>query len=269
MLEGVILSYIQRIKQIKNEKRITNDKLSELTGIPLGTLSKILAGMNDSPKLSNMIAIADALGCSLDCIINGRPDNENNFTLSEEEISFVEKFRGLDACGKDIALFVVNREYTRVSEDKISAPAIVANNEEHLAKKVISSAVAEKAFRRRSIFLYDLPVSAGTGVYLDETTAERINIPDNDKTSIADYALRISGNSMEPKYLDGDVLLVKKTDTPEIGELGIFVLDGSGYFKKYGGDRLVSLNPEYNDIMLADYSDVVCCGKVVGKLKRK
>ena len=82
ILGGDILSYIQRIKQIKNEKRITNDKLSELTGIPLGTLSKILAGMNDSPKLSNMIAIADALGCSLDYIINGRPDNENNFTLS-------------------------------------------------------------------------------------------------------------------------------------------------------------------------------------------
>ena len=263
------MSYIQRIKQIKNEKKITNDKLSELTGIPLGTLSKILAGMNDSPKLSNMIAIADALGCSLDYIINGKPDNENNFTLSEEEIAFVEKFRGLDACGKDIALFVVNREYARINEAEPFAPKIVANDTEHLAKKVISKAAAESAFKRRSIFLYDLPVSAGTGVYLDEATAEKINIPDNDKTVIADYALRISGNSMQPKYFDGDILLVKKCDFPEIGELGIFILDGSGYFKKYGGDRLISLNPEYSDIMLSDYSDVVCCGRVVGKLKRK
>ena len=263
------MDYIQRIKQIKNEKKITNDKLSELTGIPLGTLSKILAGMNDSPKLSNMIAIADALGCSLDYIINGKPDNENNFTLSEEEISFVEKFRGLDSCGKDIALFVVNREYARVNEAEVSSPKLVADNTEPLLKKVISNTAAERAFKRRSIFLYDLPVSAGTGVYLDEATTERINIPDNDKTAIADFALRISGNSMEPKYCDGDILLVKRCDFPEIGELGIFILDGSGYFKKYGGDRLISLNPEYDDIMLADFSDVVCCGKVVGKLKRK
>ena len=49
------MDYIARIKQIKSEKKITNEKLSELTGIPLGTLSKIMAGISDSPKLSNMV----------------------------------------------------------------------------------------------------------------------------------------------------------------------------------------------------------------------
>ena len=39
------MDYIDRIKQLKSEKKITNDELSELTGIPLGTLSKILAGI--------------------------------------------------------------------------------------------------------------------------------------------------------------------------------------------------------------------------------
>ena len=114
-----------------------------------------------------------------------------------------------------------------------------------------------------------MPVSAGSGVYLDDTTAEKINIPDNEKTVTADFALRISGNSMEPKYHDGDILLVENADSTEVGELGIFVLDGSGYFKKYGGDRLISLNPEFADILLKDYSEVACCGRVVGKLKRK
>ena len=65
------LTYIDRIKKIKSERRITNDKLSEMTGIPLGTLTKIMAGISDSPKLSNIIAICDALGCSLDYIISG------------------------------------------------------------------------------------------------------------------------------------------------------------------------------------------------------
>ena len=44
-------TYIDRIKKIKSEKKITNDRLSEMTEIPLGTLSKILAGISDSPKL--------------------------------------------------------------------------------------------------------------------------------------------------------------------------------------------------------------------------
>ena len=36
------MDYIDRIKQLKAEQKITNDELSEKTGIPLGTLSKIL-----------------------------------------------------------------------------------------------------------------------------------------------------------------------------------------------------------------------------------
>ena len=50
------MDYIDRIKQLKTEKKITNEKLSELTGIPLSTVSKILAGISDSPKLSNIVA---------------------------------------------------------------------------------------------------------------------------------------------------------------------------------------------------------------------
>ena len=74
---------------------------------------------------------------------------------------------------------------------------------------------------------------------------------------------------MNPKYHDGDILLVENCDSTEIGELGIFILDGNGYFKKFGGDSLVSINPEYGDILLKEYAEAVCCGRVIGKLKRK
>ena len=77
------MDYITRIKQIKNEKKITNERLSELTGIPLSTVSKILAGISDSPKLSNMVLIARALDCTLDYIVSGTPQNYNNYTLNE------------------------------------------------------------------------------------------------------------------------------------------------------------------------------------------
>ncbi len=69
------MNYIDRIKQVKSEKKITNDKLAELTGIPLSTLSKMLAGISDSPKLSNVVCIAEALGCSLDYLVSGIPEN--------------------------------------------------------------------------------------------------------------------------------------------------------------------------------------------------
>ena len=77
-------------------------------------------------------------------------------------------------------------------------------------------------------------------------------------TNEADYALRISGNSMEPKYHNGDVLLVQNADSIEIGEPGIFLLDGSGFFKIYDGDRLLSLHPDYGPILLKDFANVQC-----------
>ena len=84
------LTYMDRIKQRKAEMKITNERLSELTGIPLGTLSKILAGISDSPKLVNILAISQALDCSLDYLISGNPENTNNYTLSPQEIRLME-----------------------------------------------------------------------------------------------------------------------------------------------------------------------------------
>ena len=83
------MDYIARIKKIKSERKITNERLSELTGIPLGTLSKILAGISDSPKLANIVAIADALGCTLDYLVSGITENNNNYTLLPDEIELI------------------------------------------------------------------------------------------------------------------------------------------------------------------------------------
>ena len=273
-------TYIDRIKLLKNKKKITNEKLAELTGIPLGTLSKILAGVSDSPKLSNIIAICDVLDCTLDYIVSGTEKNDNNYTLNDSEIKFIESYRQLDEHGKELVLMVAEKEAERVAANKTAATkhnrkadggfkpsldSIVIGN----AKKDANSLYVQNGFGKRSVVLYELPVSAGTGVFLDGVGTSDIMIPNTAKTKDADYALRISGNSMEPKYHNGDILLVEEADQIEVGEAGIFILDGAGYFKIFGGDRLVSLNPQYHDIPLRDFSEIICCGRVIGKLKRR
>lgn len=267
------MDYIDRIKRLKSEQKITNDRLSEMTGIPLGTLSKILAGISDSPKLANIVSIADALGSSLDYIVNGVEQNHHNYTLTEDEIELVEEYRALDGFGREITRMVVHKESERVQSTMTPVLDMkIAKTEKKTSAKILTpnfTQLQRTGVGKRPILLYDLPVSAGPGVYLDDELAEEIQVPDNEKTQAADFALRIRGNSMEPKYHDGDVLLVEDTDAVEVGELGIFILDGNGYFKKYGGDCLISLNPEYGDILLKEYAEAVCCGRVIGKLKKK
>lgn len=333
-------TYLERIKKIKSSRKITNDKLSEMTGIPLGTLSKLLAGVSDSPKLSNIVAISRALDCSLDWLITGVPENTNNYTLEPEEMTLVESYRELDSYGRALTLAVVEMERSRAERQadeeaiklhdvarrgarrgaarlrrpeegsgadtaavfrvsatdalpEATAPASAAPAQPIIASDLIrggktaegEATASEPAIprslltrsselpaglRRRSIGLYDMPVSAGVGEFLaDATRVEDISIPDDPRTAEADYALRINGDSMEPKYRSGDIILIQTADTVEEGELGVFILDGSGYFKKYGGDHLISLNPKYAPIPLKDFEDVACCGRVVGKLKRK
>ena len=331
-------TYLERIKKLKSSRKITNDKLSEMTGIPLGTLSKLLAGISDSPKLSNIVAISRALDCSLDWLITGVPENTNNYTLEPDEMTLVEAYREMDQYGRALTLAVVDMEKARTArqadeetiklhdaarrgarrgaarlrrpeaEDTSLSEAAeafrmtvaptdlspVETSEATVAHTaplaIIRGGAADReeaettiprsrltrstdlpaGLRRRSIGLYDMPVSAGVGEFLaDSTRVEDILIPDDPRTAEADYALRINGDSMEPKYHSGDVILIQTTDVVEEGELGIFVLDGSGYFKRYGGDHLISLNPKYPPIPLKDFEEVACCGRVVGKLKRK
>ncbi len=263
------MDYTGRIKKIKSERKITNDMLADMTGIPLGTLSKILAGISDSPKLSNIVAICEALGCSLDYIVKGVPENSNNYTLEDGEMRLVENYRKLDTHGRELCTLVMEKELQRMTHAEYEAGRTAKILDGAELRRRLSESSEGAHLGKRAVLLYDLAVSAGVGEFLDASTATEIYIPENPRTAEADFALKISGNSMEPKYRDGDILLVSDCDSVEVGEPAIFVLDGSGYFKIYGGDRLISLNKNYGDIMLKDFQTVWCGGRVIGKLKRK
>lgn len=80
----------------------------------------------------------------------------------------------------------------------------------------------------------NLSVSAGTGAFLDEGNFEMVSFPENAVPNGADFGVRVSGNSMEPVYHDGQIVWVQQCDTISVGQVGIFVYDGEGYLKRYG-----------------------------------
>ena len=114
---------------------------------------------------------------------------------------------------------------------------------------------------------YRIPASAGTGSWLsDETPVEYTNVPKTEKTSAADFMLEVRGDSMQPKFSDGDRVLVKNSESIYEGEIGVLILNGESYIKKMGRNELISLNPAYNPIKLTEYDDIRCAGKVLGTL---
>ncbi len=119
--------------------------------------------------------------------------------------------------------------------------------------------------RLRTIPLYDLPVSAGTGQFLDSSDYTLLEVDETVPLS-ATFAVRIRGDSMLPRFLDRQIVYVKQQQTLEPGEIGIFLLDGDAYCKmlsQEGGRSLVSLNPAYRPIPIGEYSELRILGKVV------
>lgn len=110
-----------------------------------------------------------------------------------------------------------------------------------------------------------LPVSAGTGVYLGPEEMETIYVVENELTRRASFCVPVSGDSMEPVYHDGDILLVEGKEDIGLGEIGIFTVDGDGYVKKRGDGELLSLNPAYPPVPMVEDA-TWCNGLVIGTL---
>ena len=119
----------------------------------------------------------------------------------------------------------------------------------------------------RQLPLYDLPVSAGTGNFLDSDCYEMVDADDSIPLS-ADFALTILGNSMSPTLKNGQIVWVCQQNTLEPGEIGIFCLNGQAFCKELAQDEkgvfLYSHNPAYTPIRVTEYDELLVFGKVVG-----
>ena len=118
----------------------------------------------------------------------------------------------------------------------------------------------------RLLRLYDIPASAGIGNFLEESGYEIIEAPGYVPTA-ADFALRVSGDSMEPLFQDGQVIWVKEREVLNSGDIGVFIYFDEVYLKKLiiddGKAYLRSLNPDYDDIEIKDDFGFKTIGKVV------
>lgn len=237
--------WLDRVKELKAEQHITNEALANMTGISLGTLNKMLAGQTESPKISVMISLANALGTDL-CYLAGVSDSP----VSKSVIA--SRFERLDKKGKARVTEALSEEERRMAAERQAAEIDTEGDE---AYKIIR--------------LYDVPVSAGLGSFLDSASFELLKFRRGTKADIADYAVKVSGDSMEPTYSHGDVVLVESRSDVSLGEIGIFLYNGESYIKKYGRDRLHSVNPKYSDIVFGSEDSIRCLGKVVAKIKRQ
>lgn len=117
--------------------------------------------------------------------------------------------------------------------------------------------------RERKVFY--TTVSAGTGSFLDCEDYEIYTSPDIPEE--ASFGVYVSGDSMEPRYHNEELIWIEQTEQLEDGEIGIFYLDGNAYVKKFqnneNGTYLVSLNKKYNPIPVTENNSFKIFGRVL------
>ena len=86
-----------------------------------------------------------------------------------------------------------------------------------------------------------------------------------------DFASWVSGDSMEPKYHNGSVALIRETGFDYDGAVYAVVCNNQTYIKRVyreeEGLRLVSINPRYDDIFISYDEDPRVVGIIVGNFR--
>lgn len=249
---------LEKITEFRKKKGLSLEELSAMSGVPIGTLSKISAGITKNPNLDTVKAIAHALGCTIDDF-----DKSSQKLLSDEEEQVLNVYRKLSFAGKKhfvslgTDLIAYEKEYGKFIEKQLSTTnALGSPNDvsENTSDNVIF------------IDTYTQSASAGTGQYLDDDSFQRLGYPADRVPVNTDFAVPVAGDSMEPEYSDGDIVFVERSEDVAFGDIGLFVLNGEGFIKICDPKGLISLNPAYSPIKINDDCSFKTIGKILGKL---
>ena len=234
----------------------------KLTTIVLecGGTKGIIGGWKNgaAPRSDIVMKLAVRLNVPTDSLLFG--ENYCNF-LSSPEKELIAYFKALSDEDKGRVLGKAET-LAELAAERAEQERAAAEKQKCIALPVFLESNTEE--NTIDINFYDMPSSAGTGIFLDHTHYERRKIRRTAEAERADFAIPITGDSMEPVFHSGDVVLVESCPYVREGEIGIFVLDGDAFIKKYDGNRLLSLNPQYEPIELSKYETAVCLGRVLG-----
>lgn len=232
----------QRLREARRRAGLSQRDVYQMLGIGQSTFSSWECGVSE-PSIAIFLKLCDFYG-----IVDIR-----GYFCGEDE-SAVHTLP--DAREREVL-----EKLSHLSERSVMA---VMNCLDFEYETTISERRQTRQARLRKIRVFVQPAAAGIGNYLDSVDAEELLL---DAPESADIGIRISGDSMEPRIHDGEIVFVKYQPSVEPGEIGIFNLNGDAYCKKLeyleGEPHLVSLNPAYRPIKVHEGDDIITVGRVL------
>lgn len=218
----------KQLKKIRQEKKMSQEKLGNHLDVNKMTISNWEKGKN-SPNQKHLSALVKLFSVSEDYF-----DSEHQILMPYKQLTIGNKEKVIHYSKKLLA-----------SQEKIVS--LPKENKKLYAYRVYES------------------LSAGTGFsYFGDGNYDEVFY---DEQLDYDFASWVFGDSMEPTYLNGEVVLIRQENFDYDGAIYAVEWDGQTYIKKVyreeDGLRLVSLNKKYSDKFAPFDEDPRIIGKII------
>lgn len=241
---------IENLKKARENAGLTQAQAAKAIGVSDGTYKNYEQGKRE-PNGEKMVTIANAFHVTTDYLL-GRPD-------AAKPVDTLRRLCDEKSCSALEEELL--RQYMELPHEARQAVVRFINDATEKALRQKRDSVPQKLLvLKRSLH----KVSAGTGYDLNDPDAwETVTVRDTDESRRADFLLEIEGDSMEDTFHDGETVCVQQTPSVEVGQIGVFFVDGCGYIKELGKGCLISHNSSYDPIPLQG-TDNRCIGRVLG-----
>lgn len=221
----------QMIDYFRKQNNLTMEELGQKLGKATSSISRWVSGER-YPKIEEIEQIANFFNTDIYTLIFG-------FNYNEDSKS---------------DLLTVYNQLTDIRKHKVYSYAHQQLDEQN-----------SNLNKKRSIYVVGTS-AAGEPIEYGDFDSEMIQ---TDVPAKADKAIHIKGDSMEPKIASNSIIFYHEQPTLEIGEIGIFEINGSAvtckkYYVDYESKKIIlkSINPKYEPMYFAR-DQVRILGKVV------
>ncbi|NDR33105.1 helix-turn-helix transcriptional regulator [Staphylococcus aureus] len=226
-----------KIRYYRTKLNLTQDQLGEKLNTKKATISNYETGYR-TPKQDDLFEIANILNISIDDLFPTRNNKHNDITSIYNKLTPPRQENVLNYANKQL-------------DEQNKVTSIDGYKESKLVSYIACGATG-----------------AGIGEELyDDILHEEVFFKEDETPSNADFCILVNGDSMEPMLKQGTYAFIKKEDSIKDGTIALVVLDGVSLIKRVDicedYINLVSLNPKYDDIKVASFSDIKVMGKVV------
>ena len=232
------------LKEYREKASLSRQTVADYLGVSRQAYGNYENG-NREPDIETLLKLAEYFGTTVDSLLRQSP--EGTYPPSEIEINIIKRIRALDEHGRKMVDYVISEETRRIEEEK--------------------RRMRDEMLRYKIIPLFGASAAAGPGEPDTGNPFEDYEVPEDSK---AEFAVRISGDSMEPYLRDQEIVLCTKR-RPNVGEITVVMVNGCLLCKQYipeGRNILLrSTNRERSDcdytIFASSQDTVRCYGTVI------